>query len=289
VIHAVVVSLGSAVVVAAVLALTTVGFTLRYAVSGVFDLTYGALMGIAMFGAYLCARAGLNLWLAVPTAGIGIGLVSVLLERAVVRPMTARGATSWVMMIITFAIGLAIEASVLGSWGPGFTSYALVGRTFHFWGVVVTADQLWILLCAAVGTLAIGLVLHVTQWGRAMRATATNPGLAESCGIRVPTVRTLTWFLSGCLCGVGGVLIAIQIGSFSYSTWEQFLPLVIAAAIVGGVGRTGGAVAGALLIGLVTALASALLSSAYEDVIALGILIAVLLLRPQGLLTRAAQ
>jgi branched-subunit amino acid ABC-type transport system permease component len=84
------------------------------------------------------------------------------------------------------------------------------------------------------------------------------------------------------LCGVGGVLIAIQIGSFSYSTWEQFLPLVIAAAIVGGVGRTGGAVAGALLIGLVTALASALLSSAYEDVIALGILIAVLLLRPQG-------
>ena len=120
-----------------------------------------------------------------------------------------------------------------------------------------------------------------------MRGTAANPGLAESCGIRVRTVRTLTWLLSGFLCGAGGVMIAIQIGSFTYSSWEQFFPLVIAAAIVGGVGRTGGAVAGALLIGLVTALASALLSSAYEDVIALGILIVVLLVRPRGLFVRA--
>jgi branched-subunit amino acid ABC-type transport system permease component len=287
VIHSIVVSLGSAVVVAGILALATVGFTLRYAVSGVFDLTYGALMGVAMLLAYLCARAGLNLWLAVLIAGAAIGVASVLLERAVVRPMAARGATSWVMMIITFAIGLAAEATVLGVWGPGFTSYVLVGRTFHWGGVVVTSDQLWILVCSAAGAVAIGLLLHFTQWGRAMRGTAANPGLAESCGIRVRTVRTLTWLLSGFLCGAGGVMIAIQIGSFTYSSWEQFFPLVIAAAIVGGVGRTGGAVAGALLIGLVTALASALLSSAYEDVIALGILIVVLLVRPRGLFVRA--
>jgi branched-chain amino acid transport system permease protein len=286
-IHALAVSLGSAVVVAGVLSLATIGFTLRYAVSGVFDLTYGALMGLAMLIAYICASAGINLWGAVILAGGCIAVASVLLERLIVRPMLSRGATAWVMMIITFALGLAIEASVLGTWGPQFTSYALVGRTYHFGSAVITADQLWILLIAAVGALSIGLLLGFTQWGRAMRGTAANPSLAESCGIRVTTVRTLTWLLSGMLCGVGGVLIAIQIGSFMYTSWEQFFPLVIAAAIVGGVGRTGGAFAGALLIGLVTALASALLSSAYEDVIALGVLILVLLIRPRGLFVRA--
>ncbi|MHB1986799.1 MAG: branched-chain amino acid ABC transporter permease [Acidimicrobiales bacterium] len=287
-IHALVVSIGSAVVVAGVLGVSTIGFTLRYAVSGVFDLTYGALMGFAMLLAYLCAQAGINLWLAVLIAGACVGVTSIGLERAVVRPMVARGATSWVMMIVTFAIGLAVEAAILGTWGPGFNSYAIAGRTFHLGSVVITTDQLWTLVIAGAGTIITGLLLRYTQWGRAMRATATNPRLAASCGIRVQTVRTLTWLLSGLLCGAGGVLVAIQIGSFMYSSWEQFFPLVIAAAIVGGVGRPGGAFAGALLIGLVTALASALLSSAYEDVIALGLLVVVLLVRPRGLLPSAA-
>lgn len=288
-IHAMAVSLGSAVVVSGILALSTVGFTLRYAVSGVFDLTYGALMGIAMFVAYLCAAAGLNLWLSALIAGVCIAAASVLLERSVVRPLLARSATSWVMMIVTFAIGLAVEATVLGFWGPNFKSYTLVGRTFHLGSVVVTVDQLWILAFSVAGTLTVGLMLRYTQLGRAMRATATNSNLAENCGIQVKTVRTLTWFLSGCLCGVSGVLIAIQTGSFTYSTWEVFLPLVIAAAIIGGVGRIGGAMAGALLIGVVTALASAVISSAYEDVVALGVLIIVLLARPSGLFVRTSR
>jgi branched-subunit amino acid ABC-type transport system permease component len=287
-IHSLVISLGSAIVVAGVLALSTVGFTFRYAVSGVFDLTYGALMGVAMVLAYLFEQAGINLWGAVILAGASIAVASILVERSVVRPMVSRGANSWVMMIVTFALGLAIEAAVLGIWGPGFNSYALAGGTHHLGGVVVTTDQLWTLVVAAVGTIATGMVLYFTQWGRAVRATSTNPSLAESCGVRVPSVRTLTWLVSGLMCGIGGVLVAIQIGSFTYSSWEQFFPLVIAAAIVGGVGRNGGAVAGALLIGLVTALSAALISSAYEDVIALGLLIAVLLVRPRGLFVRAA-
>lgn len=287
-IHSLVVSLGAAVTIASVLAISTIGFTLRYAVSGVFDLTYGALMGFAMLIAYLLTQAGMDIWLAVLVAGGCIGVLSVVLERGVVRPMVARGATSWVMMIVTFAIGLAIEAAVLGTWGPSFNSYSLGGRTFHLGSVIVTTYQLWTIVFAAGGALGIAILLRFTQLGRAMRATATNPDLAASCGIRVQAVRTLAWLLSGMLCGAGGVLVAVQIGSFMYSSWEQFFPLVIAAAIVGGVGRPGGAFAGALLIGLVTALASALLSSAYEDVIALGLLVVVLILRPQGIVPSIA-
>lgn len=287
-IHVLAVSLGSAVVVAAVLALSTVGFTLRYAVSGVFDLTYGALMGVAMVIAFILTEAGVSLWVAVVVVGLAVAVISVMVEGLVVRPMSARGATSWVMMIVTFAVGLAIEAAVLGFWGPSFNSFTLVGGTHRLGSVEITTDQLWTLLIAALCTLSVGAVLRFTQWGRATRATATNPRLAENCGVRVRTIRTVTWFASGALCGMGGVLVALQVGSFTYSSWELFFPLIIAAAVVGGVGRPGGAVAGAFLIGLVTALASAVISSAYEDVIALGVLVAVLLVRPRGLFVRTA-
>ncbi len=287
-IHILAVSVGSAVVVAAVLALSAVGFTLRYAVSGVFDLTFGALMGVSVVVAFSLTQDGLSLWVATLLAAIAMGITSVLVEALVVRPMAARGATPWVMMIVTFALGLAIQAGVLGTFGPSFNSFALSGATHRIGTVVITTDQLWILLITAVAMVMVGAVLHFSQWGRATRATATNPELAESCGVRVRTVRTLTWFVSGTFCGVAGVLEAVQVGSFTYSSWELFFPLIIAAAIVGGVGRVGGAVGGALLIGLVAALGSALISSTYEDVIALGILVVVLLVRRGGLFVRAA-
>lgn len=287
-IHILAVSLGSAAVVAAVLALSAIGFTMRYAVSGVFDLTFGALMGVSVVVAFILTQDGLSIWVAMLLAAVAMGITSILVEALVVRPMAARGATPWVMMIVTFALGLAIQAGVLGTFGPSFNSFDLAGTTHHLGSVVITTDQLWILLIALVAVLAVAGVLHFSQWGRATRATATNPELAECCGVRVSTVRTVTWFVSGMLCGVAGVLEAVQVGSFTYSSWELFFPLIIAAAIVGGVGRVGGAVGGALLIGLVAALGSALISSAYEDVIALGVLVVVLLVRRRGLFVRAA-
>lgn len=286
--HVLAVSLGSAVVVAAILALSAVGFTLRYAVSGIFDLTYGALMGVATVLSFILTQAGLGIWLAMLVASLVVGVASVMIEAMVVRPMSDRGATAWVMMIVTFALGLAIQATVLGTFGPAFNSFPLAGSTHRFGSVVITTDQLWILLITVVVIFAIGVILHLSQWGRAARATATNPELAESCGVRVSIVQSVTWFVSGMLCASAGVLEAVQVGSFTYSSWELFFPLIIAAAIVGGVGKVGGAVGGAVLIGLVAALGSALISSAYEDVIALGILVAVLLVRRGGLFVRAS-
>lgn len=286
--HVLAVSFGSAVVVAAVLALSAIGFTLRYAVSGVFDLTYGALMGVSMVFAFTLTEAGFSIWLAMLAAGLAMGAASILIEAFVVRPMSERGATSWVMMIVTFALGLAIQAAVLATFGPAFNSFPLTGGSHHFGSVVISTDQLWVLLTTVVAVGAVAAVLHFTQWGRAARATATNPELAESCGVRVSVVQTITWFVSGVFCGVAGVLEAVQVGSFTYSSWELFFPLIIAAAIVGGVGRVGGAVGGAILIGLVAGLGSALISSAYEDVLALGILVVVLLVRRTGLFVRTA-
>lgn len=277
-------SLGFGVIVAAVLLVSTVGFTLQYAVSGIFNLAYGAVMSVAMLVAYLCNAAGVNIWLCVGIVTVMGAVLTYALERGLVRPMLARGATSWVMMIATFAVGLIIEYLMLATWGSGYSSYKLQGASHAIGWLQFTTDQLWIVVFAVVSAIAIALLLDLTQAGRAMRGTATNSVLARSCGIRTERVLDLTWLASGALCGAGGALLAIDIGSFTYQSWESFLPLIIAAAIVGGIGSPGGAMAGALIIGVVSSVAAGFLTPAYEDVIALAILVVAMLLRPRGLI-----
>lgn len=268
---------------AAVVLVSAVGFTFQYAISGVFNLAYGPTMGLAMLIAYLFNRQGIDIWLAlIPAVAVGM-VASVLLERGIVRPMLARGTTSWVMMIATFAVGLIIEATILGTWGPGFSSYQLKGASQTWGDLSFTTDDLWILLFGLAAGAAVWLLLHFTQLGRAMRGTAGNPVLAESCGIRTEHVLTLTWLGSGILCGAGGVLFAIYVGSFTYSSWESVLPLIIATAIVGGIGSPQGAMIAAVIVAVVSSVAAGYLSPAFEDVIALGMLTVVMLIRPTGL------
>jgi len=266
-----------------VLLVATVGFTLQYAISGVFNLAYGAIMGVAMLIAYLCNSAGMNIWLCVALVAVVGAVLSWALERGVVRPMLARGATSWVMMIVTFAVGIIVSVTVLATWGPGYSSYKLPGRNHSLGWLDFTTDQFFIVVVAVGAALGVWLVLHLTQLGRAMRASAASPALARSCGIRTEKILSLTWLGSGALCGAGGALLAIDIGSFTYVSWEAFLPLIIAAAIVGGIGAPEGAMAGAVLIGVVSSVASGFLTPAYQDVIALGVLVIVMLIRPTGI------
>lgn len=276
-------SLGFGIIIAGVLLVATVGFTLQYAISGVFNLAYGAVMAVAMLIAYLCNSNGINIWLCVLIGGVVGAVLTSGLERGIVRPMLGRGATSWVMMIVTFAVGIIIGVTILATWGPGYSSYKLPGNNHKIGWLFFTTDQFWIVVLAIVAAVAVWLLLHLTQLGRAMRGTATNPGLARSCGIRTDRILGLTWLGSGALCGVGGALLAIDVGSFTYDSWEGFLPLIISAAIVGGIGSPGGAMAGAVLIGVVSSVASGFLTPAYQDVIALSVLVVAMLIRPKGL------
>jgi branched-subunit amino acid ABC-type transport system permease component len=276
-------SLGFGIIVAGVLLVATVGFTLQYAISGVFNLAYGAIMAVAMLIAYLCNSDGISIWVCVVIVAFVGAVLTWMLERGVVRPMLARGATSWVMMIVTFAAGIIISSVILGTWGPGYSSYTLPGGNHKLGALQFTTDQFWIVLIALAAAVAVWLLLHRTQLGRAMRGTSTNPVLARSCGIRTERILGLTWLGSGALCGIGGALLAVDIGSFTYNSWENFLPLIIAAAIVGGIGSPGGAMAGAVLVGVVSSVATGYLTPVYQDVIALSVLVVAVLVRPKGL------
>jgi branched-chain amino acid transport system permease protein/neutral amino acid transport system permease protein len=136
--------------------------------------------------------------------------------------------------------------------------------------------------------LVVHLVSTQTRLGKAMRATATNPGLARSCGVATDRVIDAAWLLSGALCGIAGVAFVLNTATFSESTGAGFLVPIIAAAVLGGIGQPYGAMLGALTIGLSSEIAAALINPAYKDVVAFSILILVLLIRPQGILSEVA-
>jgi branched-chain amino acid transport system permease protein/neutral amino acid transport system permease protein len=153
-------------------------------------------------------------------------------------------------------------------------------------GLILTRVQVVIILVAAAAMVAIHALLTFTRLGKAMRATAANPALARNCGIPTGHVIDLVWLITGALCGLAGTVAAINSGSFGVANGATYLIVILAAAVLGGAGQPYGAMLGAVLIGEMTELSAAALSPQYKEVVAFAVLVAVMILRPQGLLSK---
>jgi branched-chain amino acid transport system permease protein/neutral amino acid transport system permease protein len=177
---------------------------------------------------------------------------------------------------------------VLAISGPSFFSYR-VGKPHNFKvvGTHFTVQQLTIIAIAVVAMLGVHLLLTRTRLGKAMRATAADASLARASGVPTPRVVDAAWFLSGILCGVAGVTLFLNTVSFTASTSSDFLVVIIAATVLGGVGQAYGAMLGALVVGLATEVSAIWINPAYKTAVAFVVLSLVLLARPQGILASA--
>lgn len=287
--HAVIPAIGFGLITASILAIASVGFTLQFSVTNILNLAYGDIMTACAFAAYIANRAGLNIWISLVIAAAFGALFSMLLNRFVYFQFVRRGTRLFAMIIVTIAMSLIIQNLLLAIFRPTFFSYhASQGPSYSFGSMIFTASQLAIMGIAVVAMLCIHLLLTQTKLGKAMRATATNPSLARSCGIATDRVIDAAWLLSGALCGIAGVVLVLNTATFSETTGAGFLVPIIAAAVLGGIGQPYGAMLGAVTIGVASEIAAALIDPAYKDVVAFGILIVVLLVRPQGILSELA-
>jgi branched-chain amino acid transport system permease protein/neutral amino acid transport system permease protein len=154
--------------------------------------------------------------------------------------------------------------------------------------MIFTSSQLGIMGIAVTAMVAIYAMLRFTKLGKAMRATAADPVLARSCGIATDRVIDVAWLISGALCGIAGIALAMNVTSFTSTTGGQFLIAIVAAAVLGGVGQPYGAMLGALTIGITSEVAAGLIAPSYKQVVAFAVLVLVLLVRPQGILSEVA-
>lgn len=282
-------AIGFGLITASILAIAAVGFTLQFSVTNILNLAYGDTMTACAFAAYIANHAGVNIWISLVIAALFGAVFSVLLNRFVYFRFVRRGTRLFGMIIVTIAVSLIIQNALLAIFRPTFFSYQVGQSTsYHIGLMVFTASQLAIMGIAVAAMLAVHLLMTRTLLGKAMRATATNPSLARSCGVATDRIIDLAWLLSGALCGIAGVVLVLNTATFSDVTGATFLVPVIAAAVLGGIGQPYGAMLGAITIGLAGEVAASVIDPSYKDVVAFGILILVLLVRPQGILSEVA-
>lgn len=282
-------SFGFGLVTASVLAIAAIGFTLQFGVTDVLNLAYGGVMIAGAFVAYVVNQAGANIWLAALVAVAACSAGSVLLNSGVYAPFQRRGTSPITMVIVSLGMTLIIEFGVGAVAGGGSVSYAMSnGPTLSAGGLQVSAVQFVVIGLSLLVMLGTHGLLRHTRLGKAMRATAANKNLARNCGIRASRVITLTWAITGALCGLAGVVFAMDLGSFDPTSTDLFLIMILAATFLGGPGQAYGAMIGAVIIGLATEVSAAYIAPDYKYVIAFVVLLVMLGVRPNGLLGEPA-
>ncbi|HXG42211.1 MAG TPA: branched-chain amino acid ABC transporter permease [Dehalococcoidia bacterium] len=308
-------------VVGSVYALAALGLTLVYGVLRFANFAHGDLM---MLGAYLAyfvltgavvgtrrdvhlPRAldslpgaserlgdltfGYGLLLATLLAALALALLCIGLDRLVYRPLRRRRAGVVVLAVASLGLAIGLRSLMLMLWGPNPRLYVegvFPARSFPF-GVLLKTDQVFTFGLALGLAALVYLLLFRTRLGKAMRAMADNPDLARVSGIDTDRVTTATWALAGALMAVAGVLLALQAQLNPQLGFVVLLP-VFAGAILGGIGNPVGALLGAMVVAMAQETSvgweifGRQLDPTYKPGVAFVILIAILLLRPRGLL-----
>lgn len=284
--HTVMSVIGFGLLTAALLSIGAVGFSLQFGVTNVLNLAFGAIMTSAIYIHYTTTNASIPIWIGVALAAVFGAVVSLIFSLLVVDPYVRRGTSLVGMAMVTIAVGLVVQFSLEAIQGPTVLSFqAQSQHQLHFLTITMSIRQVVIIALAAALMLAVHLLLKHSRLGLAMRATAADPTLTRACGASTRRIRSVAWMLSGALCAVCGSLLGLNQGAFNSTTGNEFFIVIVAAAIVGGIGKPYGAMLGALIIGLVTEASATVISPSYKDVVAFAVLVIVLLVRPQGLIS----
>lgn len=271
-----------------ILAIATVGFSMIRQTEGFINIAHGQFLALGAFlGFFFVSNAGLNIFLAGLLAAIVVGVVGVIVSRIVFRPIAASGPLAQLFTSIGLAFLMAGLIRVIFGAKVRFfpTSF---GTRFDMGTVNVTVGEILIVAVAGVSVAALALFLTRTRLGTWIRATASNPSLAEVRGVPVERVSAAVWFVASGLAGLAGVMVGLISNVNSEMGFQQIL-IILAAAVLGGLGSIYGVLAAGLLLGLTMDLSALIIPTAYRSVVAFGILILVLVIRPEGLFAIASR
>jgi branched-chain amino acid transport system permease protein len=270
----------------AIYALIAVGFTLLWQTSQTINFAQGEFVMLPAFFILAAMNLGAPFWLA---ALIGIALsiliLGLLFKIAIVDPMLKHGVLP--LVISTIALSLFLKESAKDFYSSQAQPFpALVPSTdVHLFGAVISTQSLAVLAVAIATVAALHLLLNKTRLGRQMQATAQNPTLARILGIPVKRMMLYTFLINGALVAIASILIS-PIYLAKFTNGETLGMAAFLAAIIGGFNQVRGAILGGVILGILDNLSAAYISSQYRGAFPLLILIAVILLRPQGLLGR---
>lgn len=270
------------------LALPAIGFTTIFAVLRFPNFSVASIATLGAFAGWVAnVPLGLPILVAVVAAFVIAGIVGVLADDIVLRPMRPYGALT--TAIASIALTVVLENMIRFGFGNDLRGYDLpLVRDWRFLGIRVGPQQLENLVLATIIMVLLFVFLRYGRFGKAMRAVADNPQLAALKGIPSGTVTRLAIFIAMGLVGVGGILQGLGT-AIDPLTGFRFILSIFAAAVVGGLGSIPGAVLGAFVIGIGQELSLVILDPTYKSAVGFLAILVVLIFRPEGLLGEKRQ
>lgn len=285
------------VMLGGIISLGAIGLTLVYGVIKFPNFAHGELVTLGAYFAFVIApflpaseplrpfSFGSELIIAMILAMPATALVALAVDRVLFRPLRNRGASLVLFAMASLAGAFFLRSCIYLIWGSNFHFY-YPGRSnpvLHLGaGLRVQADQIFVLIVAIILVALTWFLLARTRMGKAMRATANNPDLAQVRGINTERVIAATWILGASLAAAGGVMYGLASQLRPEMGWVLLLPM-FAAAILGGIGSPVGAIVGAIIIGIAWQVSASFLDPTYGPAVAFILLVIVLILQPNGL------
>lgn len=280
-------------------ALVALGYTMVYGIMGLINFAHGEVVMIGTLITITVAGGLIKAGLPVALAGIlGLGasmLVCMVLgwslERIAYRPL--RNAPRLTPLITAIGMSIVLQNLAMIIWGRNYLTFpALLPKVdFEIGGVNFTTIQLIIVVVSGATMAGLMALVYRTKLGMAMRATAQNPAVASLMGVDINRVIAAAFVIGSALGALAGVLVGTYYEIAHYQMGFMLGLKAFTAAVLGGIGNLGGAMAGGILLGVIEALGAGyigdltggFLGSHYQDIFAFVVLIGVLMFRPSGL------
>jgi branched-chain amino acid transport system permease protein len=268
-----------------------VAIVLIYRATGVVNFAQGEMAMFSTFIAWTLTDHGLAYWPAFGITVVASLAGGVALERVAIRPVER--ASVLTVAMVTIGLFFLFNGLAFWIWSPEVKSMPspFSTRPIHVGGVAFSITDLGIIGVSLLAVLALWAFFRFTKLGLGMRAAALNPDSSRLVGVRVSWMNALGWGLAAGLGAVAGLLAAPGLGSFDQNFMQPVLLYAFAGAVLGGIDSALGAVVGSLLLGVFLNLLGTYVSWVGTDLrqpAALAVILGVLLLRPAGLLGRAA-
>jgi branched-subunit amino acid ABC-type transport system permease component len=271
----------SALVLGSIYALGAIGISMIYAILRFAHFAHGDFLTLGAYFALPLVAVGIHPVLTIPIAMAITAAIAIGIDKAFYRPF--RKSQPIIMVIASFGIALMIR-SLVQLFGGIDDEY--------YWGIqsplealepfAISAKHLYIGGAVIVLISATHYLLAYTRTGKAMRAMSDDPDLARVTGIPTERIVVWTWIVGAALAAAAGVLLGMDTRIKFDMGWNLLLP-IFAAAILGGLGRPYGAIAGGMVIGGLEEISTLVIPGDYKSAVAFGAMVLVLIFRPQGI------
>ena len=267
-------------------AMLSLGLSVIFGLLNIINFAHGAQYMMGAFGAFfLLQYAGLGYWWALLLAPIAVGIIGVILERTMLKPLYALDHLYG--LLLTFGVALIIQGLFRHEYGSSGLPYAMPAALtggYHLGFMFLPTYRAWVVAVSLVVCLGTWWVIERTKLGSYLRAATENPPLVQAFGVNVPRMVTLTYGFGVGLAALAGVLAA-PIYQVNPLMGADLIIVVFAVVVIGGLGSIIGSIVTGFVLGLVEGLTKVFYPEASNTVIFV-IMALVLLVRPSGLFGR---